>query len=139
MCLHAKSLQSCPTLCNPMNCNPSGSSVKRSSGHEYWSGLPCPPPGDLSGTGIKSVSFMPPALAGGFFTISATWKWFHHFNSCYYLFFDQLGLKCSAITTAYGTFKISIKKKSSCELEETAQMNKISHALITAESIWSVP
>ena len=28
MCLCAKSLQSCPTLCNPMNCNPSGSSVQ---------------------------------------------------------------------------------------------------------------
>ena len=26
-CLHAKSLQSCPTLCNPMDCNPPGSSV----------------------------------------------------------------------------------------------------------------
>jgi len=26
-CMHAKLLQSCPTLCNPMDCNPSGSSV----------------------------------------------------------------------------------------------------------------
>ena len=25
--MHAKSLQSCPTLCNPMDCNPPGSSV----------------------------------------------------------------------------------------------------------------
>ena len=24
-CVHAKSLQSCPTLCNPVDCSPSGS------------------------------------------------------------------------------------------------------------------
>ena len=27
-CVHAKSLQSCLTLCNPMDCSPSGSSVR---------------------------------------------------------------------------------------------------------------
>ena len=27
MCVHAKSLQSCPTLCDPMDCSPPGSSV----------------------------------------------------------------------------------------------------------------
>jgi len=27
MCMHAKSFQSCPTLCNPMNCSLRGSSV----------------------------------------------------------------------------------------------------------------
>ena len=27
LCVHAKSLQSCPTLCNPMDCSPPGSSV----------------------------------------------------------------------------------------------------------------
>ncbi|CAI9174350.1 unnamed protein product [Rangifer tarandus platyrhynchus] len=27
VCVHAKSLQSCPTPCNPMNCSPPGSSV----------------------------------------------------------------------------------------------------------------
>ena len=37
---------------------------------EYWSELPCPPPGDLPNPGIKSVSLKSPALAGGFFTIS---------------------------------------------------------------------
>ena len=39
---------------------------------EYWSGLPCPPPEDLPNTGIKPVSLKPPALAGSFFTSSAT-------------------------------------------------------------------
>ena len=31
------------------------------SKQEYWSGLPCPPPGDLPDPGIKPTS---PALAG---------------------------------------------------------------------------
>ena len=41
---------------------------------EYWSGLPCPPPGDLPNPGIKHMFFVPPALVGGFFTNSATWE-----------------------------------------------------------------
>ena len=38
------------------------------SRHEYWSGLPCPPPGDLPNPGIEPMSLVSPALAGGFFT-----------------------------------------------------------------------
>ena len=41
------------------------------SRQEYWSGLPFPPPGDFPDPGIEPVS---PALAGGFFTINATWE-----------------------------------------------------------------
>jgi len=37
------------------------------SGQEYWSGLPCPPPGDLPNPGIEPTSLTSPALAGGFF------------------------------------------------------------------------
>ena len=44
------------------------------SRQEYWSGLPSPPPGDLADPGIKSVSLVSPALAGRFFTTSATWE-----------------------------------------------------------------
>ena len=51
------------------------------SRQEYWSGLPCPPPGDLPDPEIELESLMSPALAGGFFTTSATWKaWFWHRN-----------------------------------------------------------
>ena len=38
------------------------------SRQEYWSGLLCPPPGDLPDPGIKPMSPASPALAGGFFT-----------------------------------------------------------------------
>ena len=45
-----------PTLCNPMDYIPLGSSVMGFSRQEYWSGLPCPAPRDLSHPGIKPVS-----------------------------------------------------------------------------------
>ena len=41
---------------------------------ECWSGLPCPPPGDLPDPGIKPASLVSPALAGRFFATSATWE-----------------------------------------------------------------
>ena len=41
---------------------------------EYWSGFPFPPPGGLPSPGIKPASLTSPALAGGFFTTSATWE-----------------------------------------------------------------
>ena len=44
------------------------------SRQEHWSGLPCPPPGHFPNPGIEPGSLMSPALAGGFFTTSATWK-----------------------------------------------------------------
>ena len=61
-CVHAKSLQLCPTLCNPMDCNPPGS-----SGHGIlqarileWVAMP-------SSRGYS-------AMTGRFFTPSATWE-----------------------------------------------------------------
>jgi len=44
------------------------------SSQEYWSGLPCPPSGDLYDLGIEPTSLRFPALPGGFFTTSATWE-----------------------------------------------------------------
>ena len=46
----------------------------RFSREEYWSGLPCPPPGNLPDPGTEAASLMCPALAGRFFTTSATWE-----------------------------------------------------------------
>ena len=46
----------------------------RFSRQEYWSGLSYPLPGDLPYPGIKPASLTSPALAGGFFTSSTTWK-----------------------------------------------------------------
>ena len=44
------------------------------SRQEYCNGLPCPPPGNLPGPGIKPTFLISSALAGGFFTISTTCK-----------------------------------------------------------------
>ena len=70
-CIHARLLQLCLTLWDPMNHSPPGSSVHRILQQEYWSGQSFPSPGDLSDPGIKPMS---PTLAGRFFTTSATWE-----------------------------------------------------------------
>ena len=44
------------------------------SRQEYWSGFPCPPPGDPLDPRIERMSLMPPTSAGGFFTTSTTWE-----------------------------------------------------------------
>ena len=47
----ATSLQSCLTLSDPTDCSPPGS--MRFSRQAYWTGLPCPPPGDLPDLGLN--------------------------------------------------------------------------------------
>ena len=69
--MNAKLLQWCLSLCNPIDCSLPGSSVHGIL-QKYWSGLPCPPSGDLPNTGIKSMPLISPALAGGYF--SANWE-----------------------------------------------------------------
>ena len=41
---------------------------------QYWSGLPCPPPGDLPGPETEPTSLMSPALAGWYFTASSNYR-----------------------------------------------------------------
>ena len=61
----AKSLQSCPTLCNPM-----AYTVQEFSRPGYWSGQPFPSPGDLPNPGITPrsptlwVDSLPTELSG---------------------------------------------------------------------------
>ena len=51
--------QLCPTLCDPLDGSRLAPLSMGLSRQDYWSGLPCPPPGDLPNSGIKSRS---PAL-----------------------------------------------------------------------------
>ena len=57
---------------NPMDYSPPGSSVLGTdlgvSRQEYWSGLPCPPPGIFPTQGSNLCLLCLLALAGGFFT-----------------------------------------------------------------------
>ena len=59
----------CATLCTVALQTPLSMGFSR---QDYWSGLPCPLPGDLPDPGIEPTSLMSPALAGRFFTTSAT-------------------------------------------------------------------
>ena len=58
--MRAKSLQSCRTLCNPVDCSPPGS--VGFSWQEYRNGLPFPPSRDLPDPGIQTVSPTAPVL-----------------------------------------------------------------------------
>ena len=68
-CVHAKLLQSCPTLCNNMDCSPRGSSVHRILLAKIldWVAISFSRGSSLPGDGT-------PALEGGFFTASITWE-----------------------------------------------------------------
>ena len=44
------------------------------SRQEYWSGLPCPAPGDLPNPVIEPVCLTSPVLVGGFFAARSTWE-----------------------------------------------------------------
>ena len=63
-----------PTLATPWTAACQAPLSTGFSRQEYWSGLPCPPPGNLPDPGIKPVSLMSLASAGGFFTTSDPWE-----------------------------------------------------------------
>ena len=64
--------QSCPTLCDPVDCSPPAPLSVGFSRQESWTGLPCSPPGELLDPGIEPASLKPLALVSGFFIIGAT-------------------------------------------------------------------
>ena len=72
-CMHAKSFQSCMTLCSPKDCNLSGSSVHGILQAKILEWVAISSLGDLPNPGIRPVPLMSPALAGRSFTTSATW------------------------------------------------------------------
>ena len=66
-----RSAQSCPTLCNPMDCSPPSSSVHGIFQAKILEWLPFPSPENLPDPGIEPTS---PALTGGFFTTEPAGK-----------------------------------------------------------------
>ena len=99
--MHAKFFQLCLTLCNPIGCSPAGSSVHGDS------------PGKNTGVGCHAVlqgifptqglnwCLMSPALAGGFFTTSAT-------GSRILIIFSRPTLCCYLVTKSCPTLCDSI-------------------------------
>ena len=64
-------LQSCPTLCHPMDCSPPGSSVYGILQARILEWIAMPSSRDLPDPGIKPRS---PELAGRLFTTSIIWE-----------------------------------------------------------------
>ena len=50
--------QSCPSICNPLDCSPPALLSMKFSRQEHWSGLPFPSPGDLPDSGIEPRSLV---------------------------------------------------------------------------------
>ena len=67
------------------------------SRQECWSGLPCPPPGNLPNPGIKPASL---TSANSFYTAGATWK------ACYSM--DQF----SSVAQTFSQFSHSVVSNS---------------------------
>ena len=65
--MHAKSLQSCLTLSNPVNCSPPGSSVHSIFQARILERFDISTPGGLLDPGIKPASLVSPAFSGRFF------------------------------------------------------------------------
>ena len=62
VCVCAKLLQSCLTLCNPVDCSPPGSSIHGILQARILEWIATPPPEDLPSPGIEPTSFMSPAV-----------------------------------------------------------------------------
>ena len=61
-CMSFQLFQSFLTLCDPMDCRPHQTLLSMGfSRQEYYSGLLCPPPGDLPDPGIEHASPSPSA------------------------------------------------------------------------------
>ena len=73
-CVLAKLLQSCPTLCDPMDCSLPDSSIHEILQMRILEWIAMPSSRDLPDPSIEPTSFTFPVLAGGFFTTSTTWK-----------------------------------------------------------------
>ena len=78
MSLRAKSLQSCLTLCDPMDCSPPGSFVHRILQARILEWVAMPSPGDLPDPGIEPVSPVAPAMQADSLPLS------HRGSPCWY-------------------------------------------------------
>ena len=72
--MHAKLLQSCPTLCKPIDYSPPSSSVHGINQARILDWVAIPFSRDLPNPVIEPTSLTSPALADRFFTTSATWE-----------------------------------------------------------------
>ena len=74
VCVSVLNHFSCVSLCNPMDCSPPGSSVHGTLQARILEWPAVPSSRESSQPGVKPMSLTSLALAGGFFTSSATWE-----------------------------------------------------------------
>ena len=86
----------------------------------YWSGFPRPSPGDLPDPGMESPSLTSPALAGRFFTTSATWE----------------APKTLSILIYFIPSVLQVKKLRQGEAMELAKLKQLSGVRPGTESRW---
>ena len=60
--VHVQCLQLCLTVCDSIDCVACRAPLSMGFFQEYWSGLPCPPLGNLPDPGIETASLVSPAL-----------------------------------------------------------------------------
>ena len=82
---------------------------------EHWNGLPCPPPKDLPDPGIEPRSLMTPALAGWFFTTSATKKSVTDRKRYLLEIHRKQVVKCNFVAFIVENFRFHQKKTQLCE------------------------
>ena len=71
---YVKSLQSCPILCDPMDCSPPGSSVHGVLQAKMLEWVAISSSRGFSQPRNQTLSLTSPAMAGEFFTTSTTWE-----------------------------------------------------------------
>ena len=88
LCVRAKSLHLYPILCSLWPAAHQAPLTMEVSRQEYWSRLPCPPPGDLLSPGTGPASLPSPVLTGEFFAIVPPGEpytlLFYHYYKYYY-------------------------------------------------------
>ena len=104
VCVCAKSLQSCPTLCDPMDCSLPGSSVHKIFQARTLEWVAISSSSDLPNPGIEPESLMSSVLAAGFFTTSATWKAYNVITNRYH-FWEEIRLEFFSFCDLVGIFK----------------------------------
>ena len=82
--------QACPALCGPVDCSPPGSSVHGILQARILEWVAMASSRGPSWPGIGPASLMSPALAGGFFTTSATWEVCISVWMYFYLFYHPV-------------------------------------------------
>ena len=101
-CTHAKLLESCLSLCDPMDCSLPGSFFHGILQARILGWVAMSSSRESSNPGIQSKSLMPHPLAGRFFTTSTIWE--AHTYALYRIELFSFSLKVIELSGFWGSF-----------------------------------